>query len=726
MKKGGPEEEQSSGVQWTLLRYELRMLLRDRRTLVIAVGGPLLLFPLLILALRWVERRETRRLEEATYTYAVTGTLAEEVRAWVDAARSLADSNRDTAQAVVRFEERIVENPDAALDAGDLQLIVQTFTPQEFKAVEAREEREATGREAARAGGGGTSEENESREADAEDEVEAPPAVPVLRLLFRTDSDLSRVASVRLTDALVEYRVELRAGIYRERGLPVDPGAVGLVSDANIASAEREGGALIGLALTPLLLFLMLSGGSLVAADAIAGEKERGTLETLLTTAAGHEEIVLAKLLSIMVVGLAVAALTVLNMLFYLMLGVIDLPEGFAVSVTPTALLVVFLLFLPLTVLVASGLLLCSGFAKSYKEYQIYFFPVFMLFVAPSLAAVLPGMVLRSAIAFLPIANVGVAVREIMIGAYDWPFILVALVCNWLAAWGLALLTARTLSTERLISHADLDEADIFGGPALFPRHVLRWFGVMWALLLVLSVWAGDDLDIRGQVLVNLVGLFLGGTLLMLWKYRLPVREALSLRPVKPAVWLAVLIGAPAALFLGNGVAQLAQYIFPVPERVLEAFGQYVLPEGIPLWQVVFFLAILPGVCEELAFRGVLLHGLRKALRPVPLALVVGLIFGVFHVSLFRIFPTAYVGVLLTAVTLLSGSIYPAMLWHALNNAAALVPARLGWVETELAVEMWMYGPALVALALSFWILWRERVPYRGKQRGEGLVGVPP
>jgi sodium transport system permease protein len=351
-----------------------------------------------------------------------------------------------------------------------------------------------------------------------------------------------------------------------------------------------------------------------------------------------------------------------------------------------------------------------------------------VLFILPSLAGMLPGMQLASAIAVVPVANVGVAMREVLVGDFDWTFLILAVAANSVFAWWLAGLTGRALSTERLISRADLDEADLFGGAALFPRHVLAWFGVMWVLLLMLSLWFGERLGVRGQVTLNLVGLFLGGTLLMLWRYRLPVKEALALRPVRPAVWLAVLIGAPSALLVGNGFAQLLQLVLPVPERVLEAFGQFLLPEALPLWQILFFLAILPGVCEELAFRGVLLHGLSRHLRPVPLALVVGLIFGLFHVSLFRILPTAYLGVVLASVTLLTGSVLPAIAWHALSNATALVPARMGWVGTDLTLEPWTYGVAAAGLALAFWILWRVRTPYpllrdRGLTRwGEDVV----
>jgi hypothetical protein len=128
----------------------------------------------------------------------------------------------------------------------------------------------------------------------------------------------------------------------------------------------------------------------------------------------------------------------------------------------------------------------------------------------------------------------------------------------------------------------------------------------------------------------------------------------------------------------------------------------------------VFFLAVLPGICEELAFRGVLLYGLSKRLRPVALSLAVGLVFGFFHVSLFRLIPTAYLGVVLSAVTILSGSIFPAMLWHTLNNATALVPAYLGWIDADMSMEPWMYAVAVAGLAVAFWILWRTRQPWRG------------
>ena len=382
-------------------------------------------------------------------------------------------------------------------------------------------------------------------------------------------------------------------------------------------------------------------------------------------------------------------------------------------QLSAVSLLVLLGLFLPLTVLVSSALLLLSGYAKSYKEYQMYLFPLFLLLMVPALFATLPGMDLRSAIALVPVAGVGVGVREVLVGEHDWPFLALAFLSTGLTAVGAAHLTERTLSTERLISGADLDEADLMGGPALFPRRVLRWFGLMWVLLLLVSLWMGDELGLRGQLLFNIMGLFFVGSLLMIRTYRLDPVEAFALRRPHPAAWFATLIGAPAALVTGIGIAEAFQRIAPVPERVLRSFGEFEVAGGaIPLWEMVFLVAVVPAIFEELAFRGVLLHGLSRRLRPVPLALTAGLLFGLFHVNLWRIPPTAYLGTLLATVVLLTGSIYPAMLWHAVNNAAALIPVELAWVYEDYQLPLWAYPVAAAVLAVAFAVLWRTRRPY--------------
>lgn len=729
-ERGGPTRGASGsprGTLGTLFRYEIRMLLRDTRTVLIAIVAPLIMFPVLILITDKVEERDQRRLEEATYPYAVSGTRAEWADAVVAAALEVDPAPGDTTRPPVRFEKRSVADPDSALASADIALLVEGLSEEEWRAVQeaerAREdslrrerarERGADPDSAADSAAGGAAAAGDS--AASGDEAEAlDPLVPALRLKFRGRSDFSRRARDGMEERLAALRAQQRDSLFTAAGFPVPLDSVAPVEDENVASAAREAGAFLGVALTPFLILLMLTGGSIVAADAIAGEKERGTLETLLTTAARRRDIVRAKMLAVIAVGLAVAVINVANLLFYLVIGILDLPTSMRVALGPVDLAVLLALFVPVTVLVAASLLLLSGISKSYKEYQIYFFPVFLVLLVPTLAATLPGIELRSAIALVPLAGVAVAVREILVGTLDAPFVALAFLSTGVVAVALARRTEGALSTERLISASELEAADLSGGPALFPRHVLRWFLGLWVVLFVVSLWFADGLDIRAQLGVNLVGLFLGGSLLMVRWYRLDPREAFALRAPPVAAWPAVLVGAPSALVLGVGLASLLnRYVFPVPREVLEGFGQALVGPDLPVWQIVFFLAVMPGVLEEMAFRGILLHGVSRRFRPLATALIVGGVFGMFHVSLFRLVPTAWLGVVMASVVLLTGSIYPAMLWHFLNNAIAIVPQEQGWIPEGFEVEPWLTGVAAAGLAVSLWILWRTRRPYPG------------
>jgi sodium transport system permease protein len=315
-------------------------------------------------------------------------------------------------------------------------------------------------------------------------------------------------------------------------------------------------------------------------------------------------------------------------------------------------------------------------------------------------------MQLRSAIALVPVAGIGMAVRAVSVGEYDWLFLAVAWSSTAAAGALLVHLTERALSTERLVTGSS-SESEHLGGEAVFPFRVVRWFAAMWAVFFVAALWFGESLGVRGQVVLNLVVLFGGGSLLMLRTYRLDARRALALRMPRPGVWGAVLVGAPAGYVTAVGLSGLVDaYLFPMPSGTLEAFGEDLLG-GLPLWQLVLFLAVMPAVLEEIAFRGVLLHGLRARMGPVATCLAVGAVFGLFHVALFRILPTAYLGVLLAATVLMTGSIYPAMLWHFLNNAIGLAPAQLGWVDETTEIPLWGFAAALAALVGALWAMRR-------------------
>src|SRR5262249_5173727 len=151
----------------------------------------------------------------------------------------------------------------------------------------------------------------------------------------------------------------------------------------------------------------------------------------------------------------------------------------------------------------------------------------------------LPGVSLRSVIALVPVSNLALAAKEILIGSFDWPMIVLSWWVTALAAWWTSRLSLRVLAAERLVIAAQSDAAEFSGGLALFERQVWVWFGVLWAGLLIVSNYM-EKADLRLQIVINLLVLFFGSCLVMIRHYRLDPRVALALRTPRPAVWLGV------------------------------------------------------------------------------------------------------------------------------------------------------------------------------------------
>ena len=676
-----------------LVVNDLRQLARNPRVLVFAVALPLVVWPLMWFLTSLTTERRQERIESRTYFYAVAEDTAAAERAadtltWLERALA-AIGDDDSAE-------------DAGASDGPAMRFERVAAPDDFETAldEERLHVHVAWEAAADADG---QDENVDRETVGSAGDDAPRIV----LSYRADLDASGTAEGFLRRALERTRVEIREGRLAAAGFETPPDDLLPLERIETASEDQTSGLLLGRILTAIIVMMMLTGGSIVATDTLAGEKERGTLETLLTTAASRIEIVTAKNLSILAVAFATSVLNIANIVLWMQLDVIAAPAGLKLVIPVGAGLLLLFLYAPAAVLLSSSLLLVSGRSKTYKEAQLLFAPVMLVSLAVAAIPVLPGVALRSAIVLVPIANLGVAAREILTGHYDWPLIAAAWVVTAAAAAMLARASVRTLSAEKLITASDIDAADLTGGPALFPRRVGRWFAVLWALLLVWQLNVGGGIDGRLLIVINMA-IFGAAAWLMIARYRLPVRETLSLKAPPPAAWLGVLIGAPAGIVLADGVVRLASLAMPIPEAWIEAMAE-TLGADIPVWQMLFFFAVLPGIFEEIAFRGVLLHGLRSQLKPVQLVLVAGIVFGFFHVDLFRIPPTSLLGVLLVIAVIRSGSIYPAMAWHALHNTLALGSARIEQIGLPDQPTWWHYALAALAILLAFRLMQGRR-----------------
>src|SRR5262249_49253290 len=194
---------------------------------------------------------------------------------------------------------------------------------------------------------------------------------------------------------------------------PLRPADLSAMNENSLATQRQVTGLALGRSLTLFLLLLILTSGAVVAIDSLAGEKERGTLETVLTTAVKRTELLTAKGLVILAIALLISLVQPLNLLIYARLKLFSLPASLATAVPPWIAVLLFLLFLPVAALAAGTLLLISGYARSYKEAQLYFLPTLLVGLLPALAPLLPGVKLRSILALAPVSIIAIATKEI-------------------------------------------------------------------------------------------------------------------------------------------------------------------------------------------------------------------------------------------------------------------------------------------------------------------------
>ena len=217
------------------------------------------------------------------------------------------------------------------------------------------------------------------------------------------------------------------------------------LEDHSTADKREQMGALIGGMLPYILLMVCLMAAMYPAIDTGAGEKERGTLETLLLAPVPRGAIVLAKFLMLCTVGLTSALLMIVSV------GVlIHFFGGLAGSelvqmlhaIGPLDLAMVALMLVPTSAMFAAILLSISIYAKSYKEATGMISPLIVVTILPTLVAMLPGVELNWRWAMVPLTNVALAIKELVKGTMDYRMFSLILLSTALSA-GLLLALCR-------------------------------------------------------------------------------------------------------------------------------------------------------------------------------------------------------------------------------------------------------------------------------------------
>ena len=213
------------------------------------------------------------------------------------------------------------------------------------------------------------------------------------------------------------------------RHLPENFAAPLMVQQTNVAPPEKVGGVVLGGLVPYFVIILSLTGTMYPAMDLTVGEKERGTIETILCSPISRTSLVLGKFLMVLTASLSTAALAIASMGLTLAAagkmvgGIGQLSDlGLQFQITPKAVVWVFVMVVPLAVLFSAALLAISLFAKSFKEAQSYLSPLTILVLAPAIVSILPGIELNARLSLIPILNTSLVSKEIVSGTYHWNY----------------------------------------------------------------------------------------------------------------------------------------------------------------------------------------------------------------------------------------------------------------------------------------------------------------
>jgi sodium transport system permease protein len=618
----------------TLYKKELLEVVRDRRALFLTVVFPLILYPTIFLVASQVAMKSLSDIEAESAVALVVPSPPPSLLGHVKA-----DDN------VSLRASPTVEGALASLRAGEAAAVV-----------------DLTGLADA---------------ASAADE-----GTVTAHVHFDSTSEVSARVRTQVQGYLTALRDERLAERLTRRHLPETFARPLAVESDDIAPPAAVGGHLLG-KIAPLLIIMMIALGAFYPAiEVTVGEKERGTLQTLLTAPVTSLEIVTGKFLSVFTVALLAGAANILSMGLLALLATTlpgELSGAMALDLNFVQVLVLLAVIGLVGLLVAAVMMAIATLARTNKEAQAWMTPVYLLCVLPPMLSQIPGLNLDGGLQGVPLLGHALLMRELLEGTVHGGHIFGVFVASLLFTAAALVLAARIFQHESTV----LGDVAFFGPAAPGERRPIPTAGDAVALLtlvFILIFYGGSLLQswhmLAGVALTQWLLLLVPCVAFLRWQ-RADLRAALGLRLPRPAfVVSAVLLGAAAWYPVTFAAAALQGSGDDPSSRALEELFRQLLGGDVPLAVLLFVIAVSPAICEEVLFRGVLLRAFATAMRPRVAVLLTALLFGAFHMSAIRFLPTASLGLLLGALAVRSGSILPSMIVHVLHNGISVLLAR--------------------------------------------------
>ncbi len=508
-----------------------------------------------------------------------------------------------------------------------------------------------------------------------------------------------------------------RAGLPPSLPKPVN------VREIDVAKQEQIAANVWSKMFPALVVIMAVTGAFYPAIDLGAGEKERGTMETLLICPARRSEIVVGKFFTIMLFSLATAILNLMSMGFTgrYMVAVVG-NEGFSnvgdFSLPgPLALTWVLVLLLPLAALFSATSLALATFARSSKEGQYYLTPLLMVTMGLTVFCLLPTVQIEPFNSVMPVVGPALLLKELLSSpgstaplVYAIPVLATSFGYSLLAIWwaidqfsreDVLFREAERFDLRLWVRHLlrDKEPTPSFAEAALcFVLIMLLQFAGMRFFRDALPLGPGGRVDLSAAqpmmlklLMIQQLAMIATPALLMAVILTTSMVRTLRLRipPIRMLLAAAVLpvVLHPLTIELS---AQLQWFFPPLPKSIQDIVAA-MSSHDLPLWLVLLAFAVTPAFCEEVAFRGFILSGFARSGRVGVAILMSSVAFGLMHMIPQQVFNAALLGTVLGLLAVRSKSLLPCILFHLLYNSLEVLRSRFGSSLVEKNTPEWLF-----------------------------------
>lgn len=619
----------------TLVRKEVLDILRDKKTLIIMVAVPILLYPAMIIGMVLIMNLVASSQQETIHTAA----YATEHEEYAAVLQEIYDENEEDFNLKLKLLPLDERDKEAKADIYDAWL---SFS------------------------------ENEN-------------GMNIIVEYTSTDQDSGYTENI-LEDLAILYKDKMLVEKLGDYGLTEDFLAPVTYEAKDSVSDSESFGMNIGGSIGMLLVVTIMLGAFYPAIDATTGEKERGTLETLLTLPVTNFQMIMSKYIAVALFACVTAVLSLVSLgasVIFLLNSVADeVSDGFAgidfsmiISWMPVLLLVMIVTALFIT---AFSMCFCV-FAKSFKEANNYITPVMLIVMFASMIGMLPSAELNYKTSLIPIINVSLLIKQVMAQQMNLALAGITIGINLCYSILIVWILAKMYDSENVLFNDGFQSFKVFEKRSDIKPGTIPNIGdliLSIVVLLLLSLYLGLATTVEsvfGSTVLNQL-LILGMPLLLVWYMKSDVKTLFSLKipKIKDVVGGFVLyIGVYALMLI---VSYVLIVIFPESAQNTQMTFDILLEQ--PFLLVVLVMAVMPAIGEELYFRGLIFGSLRSRYQAVWAILISALVFGVFHFSLVKILPTGMLGACFAYITYVSGSIYVGMFLHFFNNLLSAIAMK--------------------------------------------------